>query len=175
MNLCYVADIRADVQRKRLFGLPALGHTDPHTRARVYSDEATEATHALLRELAALALGGGYNVILDATFLAHEQRQRARLLADGLGVRFVIIDFHASAATLRERVLQRTLRADDASEADLSVLEAQLANVEPLRPEEAATVFRFDAEPAIAEADMADRWAPLLQRLGLATGAVAPN
>ena len=175
LELCGAIRIRADVQRKRLFGLPALAHTDPHARAQVYSDEATAATHARLRELAALALGSGYSVILDATFLAHEQRQRARLLADGLGVGFVIIDFHASAATLRERVRQRALRSDDASEADLSVLQAQLANVQPLRPDEAAAVFQFDAEPALAEADMADRWAPLLQRLGLAAGAVAPN
>jgi uncharacterized protein len=167
LELCGAIRIRADVERKRLFGLPALERSDAALKEKLYSSEATEATHARLREFATLALCGGYCVILDATFAEHEHRQRASLLAHGLGVRFVIIHFQASVPTLRERVGRRALLHNDASEADLAVLEDQLANAQPLRSAEQAAVFEFDAEPPLADADMAARWAPLLERLGL--------
>ncbi len=165
LERCGAIRIRADVQRKRMFGLPALAHSEPAQMERIYSSEATAATHAQMRESAALALGSGYSVILDATFLADEPRQRARLLAKAFDVGFVIIDFQASPVTLRARVAQRRERDDDASEADLAVLEEQLASAQPLRAAERDEVFVFDAEPALAEADMAARWAPLLQRV----------
>jgi uncharacterized protein len=168
LERCGAIRIRADVQRKRLFGLPALARSDGALKARLYSNEATEATQARLRELAASALGSGYPVILDATFLSHEHRRQARALADGLGVRFVILDFRARTATLRERVRQRMRHADDASEADESVLERQLADAQPLQAQEQSAVFVFDADPVLDEAGIAARWAPLLQSLGLA-------
>ena len=103
-------------------------------------------------------------MILDATFLALEPRQQARELAAALGVRCVIIDFRASVRTLRERVRQRR---GDASEADLAVLEQQLANAAPLTPQELQDTFVVDAEPALQAVPPAERWAPLLERLGM--------
>ncbi|MDE2297984.1 MAG: aminoglycoside phosphotransferase, partial [Burkholderiales bacterium] len=64
---------------------------------------------------------------------------------------------------------QRALRADDASEADIAVLEDQLANAQPLRSDEQALSFVFDAEPVLDESGITSRWAPLLQLLGLAS------
>lgn len=168
LEQCGAIRLRADVQRKRLFGLPALARSDAVLQTRLYAREATDATHARLRDAAALALACGYSVILDATFLAHEHRQQAQALADRLGVPFAIIEFQASADTLRRRVQRRSLHANDASEADLSVLEDQLAAAEPLHANEQAAVFAFDAEPEFDEADVVARWAPLLRRLGLA-------
>lgn len=167
LELCGAIRIRADVERKRLFGLDALARSDAALEPQLYSQAATEATQARLHELATLALGSGYSVILDATFMAHAQRQRSRALAGSLGARFVILRFQASADTLRERVSKRAQRADDASEADLSVLEDQLTHAQPLQDDELAAVFDVDAEVAFNEASMATRWAPLLQRLGL--------
>ena len=175
LELCGAIRIRADVERKRLFGLSALEHSDTALKEKLYSSKATEATHARLRELATLALCSGYSVILDATFADPEHRQRACLLAHGLGVCFVIIDFRVSVATLRERVGQRARLADDASEAGLAVLEDQFANAQPVRLAEQAAMFEFDAEPPLVDADMASRWAPLLERLGLVPGSVAPR
>ena len=151
LERCGAIRIRADVERKRLFGLPPLARSDSALKSGLYSVAATEATHARLREAAERVLASGYSVILDATFLAHAHREQARALADRLGVRFVIIDFQASADTLRRRVQQRALRQDDSSEADLVVLENQLASAEPLREDERAAVFAFDTEPAFDE------------------------
>ncbi len=165
LELCGAIRLRADVERKRLFGLPALAHSDPASKTRLYAPAATQATQARLREAAALALASGCAVILDATFLAYAQRRAARALARRLGVPFVIVDFQASAATLRERVVQRLRHADDASEADLVVLQDQLAQAQALRADEAGAVLVYDAEPAFDEDSAAARWAPLLQRL----------
>jgi aminoglycoside phosphotransferase family enzyme/predicted kinase len=153
---------RADVERKRLFGLDALADSDAALKPRLYSAAAGQATQARLRELAATALQSGYPVILDATFLAREDRQRARELAAACGAQFVVIDFQARVETLRERVQRRQ---DDASEADLEVLEQQLARAAPLAPEELPEVVVFDAETPLDETRIAGRWAPLLRRL----------
>lgn len=169
LEQCGAIRLRADVERKRLFGLAPLAHSDAALRARLYAGPATEAMHARLREKAALALASGYSVILDATFLDPAPRRQARALADRLGVPFALIDFQAGADTLRRRVKDRSRRDDDASEADLAVLEEQLAHVQPLQADELPGVFAFDAEPEFDEADVAARWQPLLQRLGLAS------
>ena len=171
LELAGAIRFRADVERKRQFGPPVLAHSNETQKVQLYSAAANEATQKRLRGAAALALGSGYSVILDATFLAHAQREQARALARQLGVRCVIIDFQASADTLRQRVRQRLLRNNDASDADLAVLEGQWAHAEPLREGERADVFAFDAEPAHDEATLAERWQPLLQ--SLATGASA--
>ena len=165
LELCGALRFRADVERKRLFGLDALAVSDAAQKTRLYSSQASHATQARLRELATLALQAGYPVILDATFLALEPRQQARELAASLGVGFAIIDFRAGVDTLRTRVRQRR---GDASEADLAVLEQQLAHAVPLTPQELADAFVIDAEPALQAAEpAAQRWAPLLQRLGI--------
>jgi hypothetical protein len=165
--------IRADVERKRLFGLPALARSDAALKPRLYSDAATAATHARLREAAALALSHGHSVILDATFLALEQRAQARALADRLGAGFVIVDFRAPADTLRQRVQQRARRGDDASEADLAVLEDQLAHAEPLQPQERAVTFDVDTVLLGTGPGLDARWALLLHGLrGPAAAAV---
>ncbi|HMO44728.1 MAG TPA: AAA family ATPase [Rubrivivax sp.] len=168
LELCGALRFRADVERKRLYGLDALAASDAALKPRLYSREASRATQARLRELAALALRAGWPVILDATFLDFETRQQARELAARLGVRCRIIDFRASPATLRQRVAQRR---GDASEADLAVLEQQMAHASPLTADEEAQVVVFDAEAALDAAQMADRagmaerWAPLLRWL----------
>jgi predicted kinase len=167
LELCGAIRLRADVERKRLFGLDARARSDAALKPQLYSEAATQATHARLREAATWALQGGFSVILDATFLSRAQRQQAGALAARLGVRFAVIHFEASAPTLRERVRRRALRGDDASEADVAVLEEQLAQAHPLLDEERDTVFVFDAEAAFDAAAMPERWAPLLRRLGL--------
>ena len=166
LEQCGAIRLRADVERKRLFGLPALSRCAPDSKARLYSAEASEATYVRLRQKAELALSCGYPVILDATFLQPDERRRARAVAEAAQANFVIIDFQASETTLRERVRWRAQRADDASDADLAVLDEQLARRQPLRDDERSLVFVFDAEPEYDAATVAERWAALRRRLG---------
>lgn len=158
---------RADVERKRLFGLDPLQRSDAARQAQLYSSAASRATHARLFERAALALRSGYPVILDATFLAREPRLQARALAASLGARFTILHFEASPETLRARVRRRMGRADDASDADLAVLESQLRQAQPLQDDESAAVVTVDAEPELDAPAAPQRWSALLPRLGV--------
>lgn len=164
---------RADVERKRLFGLDPLARSDAAGQARLYSPQAGELTQARLREHAALALQAGYSVILDATFLHRAQRDAARDLAARMGVRFVIIDFQAPLDTLRRRLAERARQGDDASDADQAVLESQRTHAQALGDDERRAVFAFDAGQPIDAAAMPARWAPLLSMLGADAGGVA--
>ena len=164
LEACGAIRFRADVERKRLFGMQALQRGDAQLRSRLYSQQAAQAVQQRLRDLAAQALQSGYSVILDATFLAREARQQARALASSLKVGFAILHFEARPDTLRERVRQRAQRDDDASDADLAVLEAQLAQAEPLQDDESDAVVMLDAEPPWRPPQ---DWQPLQRRLGL--------
>jgi uncharacterized protein len=112
--------IRSDVERTRAFGL---GHYDSH---------ATQATYDRLATLAGSVLDSGYSVIIDATFLKRDQRNRFRDLAQSRGIVFRILDCQADIATLRQRIADRLQQGIDPSEADASVLELQIQSHEPL-------------------------------------------
>ena len=88
-------------------------------------------------------LAAGYNVIVDAAFLKFEQRQVFSRLADTLQCPFTILEFSASADTLRQRI---KARQGDVSDADLSVLEHQLATVKPLHDDELSSLVSVDTE-----------------------------
>lgn len=136
--------LRADVERKRLFGLPP--EASSHAQGQdIYTSEASRQTFDRLEQLAQVVLAAGFPVLIDATFIRRELRDRFHQLAHRLGVRFGILAFEAPEAVLRQRVQHRLEQGGDASEADIQVLEAQLAAVEPLQPDEAPFALRVDA------------------------------
>ena len=156
---------RADVERKRLAGLPPLQRVRGETLARLYGPAMNDATQARLRALAALALRSGRHVILDGTFLRRRPRRQARQLAQRLGVGFVLIDFQAPLSCLQQRVAARARRADDASDAGLTVLQAQRLLAEPLDTDERTCSVRFDAARPYDAKAMPRRWGALLRQL----------
>ena len=135
--------IRSDVERKRLFGIPADADASSGIDQGIYSAEAGIRTYERLRSLAEILIGAGVTVIVDAAFLKYEQRQPFKALAEAAKVPFVVLEFAASADTLRERI---KARAADVSDADLSVLEHQLATAEPVHEDELACVISIDTE-----------------------------
>lgn len=137
--------VRADLERKRLFGLAPLQRPDAALAARLYGPEAGTATYARLLAAAGAVLDGGWPVVLDATFLHRSAREAARQFAAARGARFVLLDCVADEATLRRRVAERSRRGDDASDADLAVLEAQLRAGDPLGADEAAAAVPIGA------------------------------
>ncbi len=129
--------IRSDVERKRLAGLSALSRTESSTGSGLYTRDKTALTYQHLLQLAGQILQHGYAVIVDATFLLHEQREMFQKLADRCGIPFTILELSAPEALLRQRIKQRRLQANDPSEADTSVLQLQLHNRQPLSIHEA--------------------------------------
>jgi hypothetical protein len=123
--------IRADVERKRLFGLGPLDDSGSRIGEGLYTPEANARTYQRLHELADQLLAAGHAVLVDATFIKRAHRQPFRELAARHGVPFVLLDCAADPDTLRARVAARRARGDDAAEADVEVLERQLRYDEP--------------------------------------------
>ena len=136
--------IRSDVERKRLFGLDTLESSRPRV-GDIYSPEATRRTYARLHELARGMLAAGFSVIVDAAFLKQDERELFRQLAQSMSLPFAIASLHAGDATLRERIRQRR---NDASEADIAVLDMLQVAQQPLSPRELAVSVRFTTEEA---------------------------
>ncbi|MEZ7871059.1 MAG: AAA family ATPase, partial [Brachymonas denitrificans] len=78
-------------------------------------------------------------------FIRRELRDQFRVLAQQAGVPFGILAFEAPEAVLRQRIRQRQQQGDDASEADVQVLEGQLQALEPLAPDEEDHAVRVDS------------------------------
>jgi len=135
--------IRSDVERKRLFGLSAESRSQSGVASGLYAPDATRLTYQHLAKLAQAIVAAGFTVLVDATFLQRSQRSLFQELAQTLGVPFAILDFQASTATLRQRIVQRQHAAQDASEADLAVLEHQFATQQPLAPDELPRTIPF--------------------------------
>ena len=148
VEACGVIRVRADVERKRLFGLDADARSGSTLGGGLYSREASAHTYARLAELARAVVEAGYPVLVDATFLKRTQRAAFAELAATLGVPFAILAFDAPVETLRARVRQRAEAGTDASEADVAVLETQLSAREPFEEEELACVVPIDTASA---------------------------
>jgi predicted kinase len=163
--------VRSDLERKRAHGLAPLASSGSGVGEGIYSPQANTATYLRLGELAQETLRAGCSVVVDAALLKRAERDAFRAIADRLETPFVILDFHAPLEVLRTRIAQRLARADDASEADLAVLEHQLAAREALTPAEMAASFPVDATlPASHEL-----WRPLIERLRRRADTRAPR
>ncbi|WP_106476794.1 bifunctional aminoglycoside phosphotransferase/ATP-binding protein [Phytohalomonas tamaricis] len=136
--------IRSDVERKRLFGLDALGESSSSVDSGIYTSEATERTYERLAELTGMLLESGYSVSVDATCLKRAQRDRLRHEAEIRGLPSMLISFEADEQTLKARIKKRSLKRDEVSEAGLEVLERQLASREPFSDEELAQLVHLD-------------------------------
>lgn len=128
--------IRADVERRRLFGVDKLARTGATLAAGIYSAEATRRTYDRLAVLARAVWTAGYVPIVDAAFLTRRQRERFRSIAAAAGIPFVILDCTAPVPTLLDRISARSARADDASEADADVLVHQMETADALDADE---------------------------------------
>ena len=157
--------IRSDIERKRLHGLDSLAHTESAPGGGIYSPDATARTYAHLAQHARSIAGAGYPVIVDATFLKHRQRAVFRSLAQELGVPFVIASVTAPHDVLRARVAARAAQGGNASEADLAVLETQIATHEMLTADELSLAVTADArgDPAASARALCDALTRRLQ------------
>ena len=133
--------IRSDVERRRMSG----SGIDPSRAQDRYSQDMTRRTYARLAECAESAVDGGTNIIVDAAFLRGEDRDLLRAVADRGDARFIIVSCLAAESTMADRIDARLRDRSDPSEADVSVLRAQLARLEPLRPDELADVIEVDS------------------------------
>ncbi len=121
--------VRSDIERKRLAGLPLRQRAGAEWGEGLYRPEMTKQTYGRLAELAELCIRSGRTVIVDATFRSAAERRRFWALSQSLGVPLNILDYTAPESVLRQRVADRP---QGASDADLAVLDQQIASWEPL-------------------------------------------
>jgi predicted kinase len=139
--------IRSDVERKRLFGF----ESKMASGGSIYSADANEKTYAQLEQCAASGLAARVPVIIDAASLRRNERLRFRDLARELGAHFALIVCSAPSEVLRARVAARVAAGTDPSEADLDILERQLAWYEAPGAEEEAWAHRVDTVQGLAQ------------------------
>ncbi len=111
--------LRTDEIRKRLWNAPTLQRLPKEA----YTAEVSDKVYDELFRDAELVLRAGRSVVVDAVFIKPEQRARAEALAKKLDVAFQGVWLEAPAEVLRARV---AARVNDASDADVAVLESQL-------------------------------------------------
>jgi len=133
--------LRSDVERKRQF--KGLGNA-------MYGPAANRASYARLGELARSVIAADFTAVIDATFLRRADRDALRDLAAELQVPLAILDFRTPEALLRQRIEKRAAAGQDASDADLAVLEEQLRGNEPLQDDERPIVAAIDSPEPIA-------------------------
>ena len=126
--------VRSDVERKRIFAFAP----------EMYTGAATDRVYRHLAKLAELLLTAGHSAVLDATFLRRTQRDIMRDLARRLHVPFIILRCHAPRNFLEHAIVQRARAGSDASDADLQVLQRQIATQEPLDGTEIADTIEVD-------------------------------
>lgn len=128
--------LSSDIERKRLFGLSPLAISKQSIDINIYSQQASADTYQRLHDLSRAVLGYGFSVIVDATFLRQSYRLAFQELAHSLQIPFIIMDLQANIDSLKQRIIQRQQQANNPSEADISILEQQCINRDPLSDEE---------------------------------------
>jgi len=128
--------IRSDATRKRIRG--------EYPNLPLYGEAMHRHTYQAMFDAAAILLHAGWPVILDATFLSMDERQRARNIADALGVPFRFAWIDVPEEKLREHIHRRLQGGTNISDADIQVLEKQLAHHH--RPDEPHIHFLPSAE-----------------------------
>lgn len=137
--------VRSDRERRRLADLTETQTSGSPLAGGLYDVRHTERTYGRLLDIADTVVRAGYSVIVDATFLSCERRQRFRQRADELGVPFRILHCEAPEPLLRERIATRSRSGRDPSEASTAVLAHQLGHHDLLSDAERACVVDVHA------------------------------
>lgn len=136
--------IRSDVERRRLHGLGEREASGAGIGEGIYDRSGNRGVYARMHEYARTILDAGHDVILDASYLDADERDRALRLADACGRRAVIVDVTASEDVLESRIEKREVAGSDASEAGLAVLAHQRDAASPLTDAERKLTVSFE-------------------------------
>ncbi|MCC5794802.1 MAG: AAA family ATPase [Chromatiales bacterium] len=149
--------LRSDVERKRLAGLAEQASSHSAPGQGLYTTERSLATYERLARLAGIVLDAGFSVLVDAAALEAEQRAGLLEVAHAHGVPGTLVWLHGPEALLRQRISTRIAAGNDASEATLAVLIAQLSGLDPPCHDEAARVVSLDVSQRIDVPELVEK------------------
>ena len=138
--------LRSDVERKRLY---------PDSCKR-YTAAATDQVYQHLLNRGEQVLRAGYPVILDATFLKSRWRAEASRVANTLKAPLRILSVDAPRTVLESRITARLTAGNDASEADLQVLDRQLLCADALTESERGVCVNVDSSGPVDPATVTE-------------------
>lgn len=150
--------IRSDVERKRLQKLSPQPKSHSGIGLDLYSQDCNEMTYQHLLQLAIEIISTGYPVIVDATFLQHQQRKLFLQQAEQLHTPFLIVNTKTDKHRLIQRIESRSKQQDNVSEANQAVLENQMQNMQLLGHEELKVSITIDTDKST---DLSRLWALL--------------
>ncbi len=128
--------VRSDIERKRCLGLAETASSESQPGGGAYTVRARANVYASIIEIVDGLIEAGFNVIADASFLKHADRQSLEAVANRSDLTVVWIDASADNDELLRRLQHRAAARDDASEADTGVLDYQYKHADPLTAEE---------------------------------------
>jgi predicted kinase len=111
--------LRSDIERKRMFGVAETGPLP----AKAYQPHVTRDVYDLLLRKAALVLGSGCSVVIDAVHAHEEERRCTEVLARDFGLPFIGLWLEGDPELLLQRVSNRR---GDASDANAEVVKKQV-------------------------------------------------
>jgi aminoglycoside phosphotransferase family enzyme/predicted kinase len=117
----------SDVVRKELAGVPVERRRPVPFGEGIYGQELTVATYEALLARADQELSAGRSVVLDATFLDHAWRERARRLAVSRSAGVVLIECRCPPDVVYQRLLYRAQEPGQVSEATWTIYQEQRA------------------------------------------------
>jgi len=122
----------SDVIRKSLSGLAPSAHVSAEYRAGIYDDRSTEITYNALVAEAEKSLREGTGVIVDATFKNPAHRRQFVELGARRHVPVLFVECRADEDEVRGRLLERTQRSGEVSDATWEVYLRQKAEFAPI-------------------------------------------
>lgn len=159
--------LRSDAERKRVFGRWGTSGSQ-HLTGDMYAPNVTQSVYReILAGVTPALLTAGFTVVIDSACLQRWQRTVFRDLATRLDVPCLILDVQASPDTMRRRLASRQSVGGDPSDADVSVLNRQLAEAEPLTSEEQTFALAVDSESAQWQEMLTDK---LRHRVSIGSG-----
>ena len=135
--------LRSDIERKRLAGLCVMAQNKNKVGQGLYTKEASKSTYEHLLHLAEEILNTGWPVIVDAAFLERWKRDLFRSIAKRHRVAFKILYAEVEYNTLRKRISIRAAKGNDASDANIQVLQHQIETSQPLGCDELDEVINM--------------------------------
>lgn len=157
--------IQSDVERKRLVGLAWAERSQSQPGSGIYTRSHSKKTYDDLLAKTEAIVKSGFPVIVDATFLERERRDRFCRLARALEVPFCILACQARDDVVRQRLWDRRTEANNASEADAMVMELQKAQYQFLEKDELDFVVVADTEQNDIGEDLARYFQSVLAKI----------
>jgi uncharacterized protein len=136
--------IRTDILRKELLDIKPTERRYEDFDRGIYSDDVSRITYEKAFDLAAQRIKQGKAVIIDASFKKREERQKARELAQDLGVRFYILYCVCSDEITKKRLEERVWENDNASDGRWELFQKQKDDFDAIEATLADCFFKID-------------------------------